>query len=1825
MPGPESTPLPPAGANDSAAALLAVVDAYLEDLRQGKAPDRAAVLAAHPELAPQLESCLAALDFIHRAEHTDPAVPPTLGDFRIVREIGRGAMGVVYEAEQASLKRKVALKVLRFGASPDQEAMARFRREAETVAALHHTNIVPLFAVGSEAGVHFFAMQLIAGRSLAAVLDEANAAGRALEAKKVVGWGVQAAEALAHAHARGVVHRDVKPSNLLLDEEGTVWLTDFGLARRRDEATLTVAGAQLGTPRYMSPEQAAAARAPVDQRSDVYSLGASLYELATGKPVFEVPTTGQLFEQIAQAEPVPPRRHRKELPRDLETVLLRCLAKDPAQRYPTARDLADDLRRVASGDPIKARRPGLLLRLRRWAGRRRPQAKMVGVAAVAMVATLVLGVVGLSWWQADREARKGSVTLLVEGGAGRGEILGAGGKPPVPPFRLPTESPVELPGGWYRLRVIQPDRLSEEYELFIEQGQHRTFTVGSNDRQLWEPMPISWTFAGDFGLLHITSPSGLMLQSEDGWTGQCEIYDKDGKPAVPPFTLPAKAPIELPEGGYRLWATGLPENFDLEINQGRPQTWTVGSKRMLKQEYHPPDAVIIKRFGKPTEGWGKRKENWKEWEKWQKNPFVPAVLWELTLKRQDPALPPLNDDEWIQFCDALMLQQRDVWGRPFRRGALIRPFGIPLDLIHLGNAPTSKPPRYAFNRVFPLELIQPAPDLDGDGVGDLVFAFDRFVLAISGKEGKVLWCRELHSNVFLTETKTWSLLTETEKVSLLSLSVVQSIPGVTVPLPPWIYTETETRLAGPPLVADIDGDGKPDLILAHGGFLCWVKTGRGKDEVRRAFIRPCVEALSGRTGATLWRHEAANLAERLVLGDNEVGQRVKKEVQRGDFSSLEELDPLTGLAFLTERATDKGRTLLAGLFDRVERLDLLKGHTVAPSWPLSRDWDDVHAKGYHVSTLSADGKIAFVQSFSEDHGGKGELGENMSVIDTARGYQCDISEPRVLADLNGDGVPEVITLDGVFDVTRAPHPWESKLAHYPRLELPDGHRYSLVPLWTPEQLPLARRRGAGAPYGGQALLVGPDFNGDCCPDVFVAGVCDGERFGHPEGVNVLVAGLRSGKDGRPLWLTAEPIGKGEFTLQFREPKEWRRKDFAGAVFYWRSAPGAAGHFVVNVDRLDPVPGFNETVRTPHVAFLFAADTGRPAHRWPGVTVEGVADLDGDGLLDLYGRRGDQFVTLRGTAPEVWRRLGRWRWQWLAGRDASDDPEVRDSYLTGPVPHADLDGDGIADVLRFTQPKHSWSQWKCEAYSGRDGRPLWVRSMEDSKHEGFDTHWVECLDLEGQKRPVVVVWGEYGKVFDRAWVDGTPGPRVLREPVPECTLLDGRTGKLKWRKEFPGEPRPDLLYRQPDGRLALVYRSFPGDVLVAVDANGEKVHEAPFPTADAKKELPLPEGFELRPLVSLRLQSKIYVRYHHIFDEWVEIIRAAPMDEPLWRFGGWELKDYDEAGTARKWMPYPVGWRVDPADSALLRFYGIGDDKWHFNRLTLLWKGIPSNPAREVPISSYPDEVVLKRPLPWLDRARSDAVAGLGSVAAYLALVAVLAGVGRRKTALFLLALFILLPAFAAVFALVLVLALLLAALPWKTGPEGYERPLDFTGTVWGKSTLGLLLLPAALLTNVVLGVPALNGAVQATFWTYPVVLVPLIVLALVGWKKTALGLLIPCLLLLLYLNWPPDESWRTSNARIDHSKFPSDYVYDDKWYFLDFALLKPTPGSGPEANGSLLPEESWDWSGWYWLWPGQMAAWQGGDKPHPLVLALVLVGGAEFVRWLIRNDSRREH
>jgi tRNA A-37 threonylcarbamoyl transferase component Bud32 len=422
--------------------------------------------------------------------------PTQLGDFRILREIGRGGMGVVYEAEQISLKRRVALKVLRYGAAADSEAMQRFQREAETVARLHHTNIVPIFAIGCENGVNYYAMQFIEGRSLAEValasggrqspeyiesrIDGVSANSEGLHPPlAIANWGLQAAEALAHAHHRGVIHRDIKPSNLILDPDGRIWLTDFGLAKRMDDVSLSITGAILGTPRYMSPEQAAATANPVDHRTDIYSLGATLYELATGRPLFEADSPHAVITQILTCDPPAPRVVCPNLHRDFETIVLKCLAKEPAQRYATAQALADDLRAFVEGRAIKARRATLAEQAARWF---KQQKRSVGVAVAAVAVTIAVVVGSLIAWQMHGQSRLGYLTLNTpredDQRAEVAEVLSLADQPVLAPFTLPTKEPLALAEGAYRLRLTAPSRLSQTYLFDIAAGAQVTHEVG---------------------------------------------------------------------------------------------------------------------------------------------------------------------------------------------------------------------------------------------------------------------------------------------------------------------------------------------------------------------------------------------------------------------------------------------------------------------------------------------------------------------------------------------------------------------------------------------------------------------------------------------------------------------------------------------------------------------------------------------------------------------------------------------------------------------------------------------------------------------------------------------------------------------------------------------------------------------------------------------------------------------------------------------------------------------------------------------------------------------------------------------------------------------------------------------------------------------------------------------------------------------------------------------------------------------------------------------------------------------------------------------------
>lgn len=318
-----------------------------------------------------------------------PFTPRMFGDYELLEEISRGGMGVVFKARQISLDRIVALKMLLFSPLAPAETVQRFRTEAAAAASLQHPNIVAIHEVGFREGQHFFAMDYVAGRSLAELLREGP-----LSPARAAGYVKSIALAIQYAHERGILHRDLKPSNILIDDHDQPRVTDFGLAKRlQKESELTLSGQVLGSPNYMPPEQAAANRGLVGPRSDVYALGAILYHLLTGRPPFLAPTIAETLAQVQAADPVSPTVLAPGLPRDLKTICLKCLEKEPDRRYPTALELANDLARFLNHEPIRARPIGHFGKSVRWC-RRKP---VVASLAAGVILFFLLGFAGTAW------------------------------------------------------------------------------------------------------------------------------------------------------------------------------------------------------------------------------------------------------------------------------------------------------------------------------------------------------------------------------------------------------------------------------------------------------------------------------------------------------------------------------------------------------------------------------------------------------------------------------------------------------------------------------------------------------------------------------------------------------------------------------------------------------------------------------------------------------------------------------------------------------------------------------------------------------------------------------------------------------------------------------------------------------------------------------------------------------------------------------------------------------------------------------------------------------------------------------------------------------------------------------------------------------------------------------------------------------------------------------------------------------------------------------------------------------------------------------------
>jgi serine/threonine protein kinase len=497
-----------------------------EDLELGRPLDLAAIHATRPKYAERLERLLPTLEAMAALGQSgirsqflstgslpaseSPNLADALGEFRIIGEIGRGGMGVVYEAEQVSLSRRVALKVLPFAAMLSEAPLQRFKNEARAAASLEHDHIVSIYVVGCDRGVHYFAMQLVQGQSLAELIQRLRSrsglkSSPALEAhttamnastsdslsrdegrrhivnpghskispdsdpespgyfRGIATLGVEAAEALDYAHQQGVLHRDVKPANLLLDHAGKVWVTDFGLARTEADAGLTMTGDLVGTLRYMSPEQVLSQES-IDCRTDVYSLGVTLYELATLEPAFHHASRARLIHDIVFERIRPASTVNRHVPAALDAIIFKATERDPGNRYASARELAEDLRKFLNDEPVNAacRRPLAL----RWRSRR---TWAVATAVLAILLGCAFG--GLTVLVRDRDGEE-TARLHLE----TGDVLEVSEAPPAaepapasPPRPIDTTPPQEVkaePPQQADALQLEADEPSGKYSLF---------------------------------------------------------------------------------------------------------------------------------------------------------------------------------------------------------------------------------------------------------------------------------------------------------------------------------------------------------------------------------------------------------------------------------------------------------------------------------------------------------------------------------------------------------------------------------------------------------------------------------------------------------------------------------------------------------------------------------------------------------------------------------------------------------------------------------------------------------------------------------------------------------------------------------------------------------------------------------------------------------------------------------------------------------------------------------------------------------------------------------------------------------------------------------------------------------------------------------------------------------------------------------------------------------------------------------------------------------------------------------------------------------------
>jgi outer membrane protein assembly factor BamB len=1312
------------------------------------------------------------------------------GEYELLEEIARGGMGVVFKARQQSLNRTVAVKMILAGKLAGPADIDRFHAEARAAANLQHPSIVAIHEVGEHEGQHYFSMDFVEGTSLAALVRE-----NPLPARRAAAYVEQVASTIEYAHRQGTIHRDLKPSNVLIDSDDRVRVTDFGLAKRIEgDSALTGTGQVLGTPSYMPPEQAAGGRGSVGPPSDVYALGAVLYELLVGRPPFRAETPLDTLLQVLEVEPVSPRLLNPKVPKDLETITLKCLQKSPGDRYASAAALADDLHRFLHDEPILARPPGALERGVRWIRKQRRSA----VAAVGgAIVTVLLSLAAVAGWQVYADSQLGYLALKANNGMLEATIFDDRERAVGPPFTVPNPTPQPLTAGSYQVRLSGPQRLSETVQLSLDAGERAEYTAGLDERQLWED---SIPAAAQLDVIESSNQADLVIlepnqrgfrlrrielagspvgrevalefsEAEDGfpWSQVCQEWRRDKPGLVRP------AP-DLNGDGHTDLVLTAPQVGSLLA------TSPVSNKILWWRRPSADGAVLL---GQPISrrtddgkidllcAFVTSKQSWVE----ALTGVDGQSRWRFEIDRQwlDAAcgLPGSNPFGPSREPPLLLLEGKS--------GTPVIVAGRHVVGLDADRGAAAWPVR---ELEFDWKLAPQLVDLDGDGREELLLVHDPPVAsaassavrltAVALPDCKCLWQTDVTASAYEFQFRdgppNWPFVADLDGmgrpvvavpaefvspkgtwdgVQLLESSTGQPrwsrrlcrrrtdrVPGTT---PQVDFARVERFLEGP----DFDGDGRRELIVASAGPL---PTDLALTEVAKGvYMDPVylyVDALAADDGRTL------ALWSKPGLASFSVGPLAWWQGDRGGGRQLIVPDSTRTLGFYDSRTP---------VVDAVSLLEGRTRHTAEGTF-LPRLAD---LNGDGIGDLVSIGAI-------ESNPGQGQTRRVAALAGLPPSDWRRFGSWRPAEDYDGDGVPEWV---------------ESGMSLRPTVNLVSGRTGRLVRRekfeWQTAEISTSGHETYSPP------LPHGDLNGDGVPDLLLSGTFFNWSIRLPVRAPVPVQAV-CGRTGRRLW------AGGEFAV----PVEFQKRQLQINLL----APLCAEADKGNADVFCP---YWLTRRGPNVARA--------------------------GLARLSGHTGDV----------VWSAvLG--REIDLQGMFQPTQFGFRPAYAVG-----DFDNDGVRDLV-LTVPADSGADFQNRTFSlhavnGRDGAVLWERPLRARAYsQGYDAPPAPLVgDLDGDGR-LEVVLTDYAARTDRptieyetlalaadsgevkwSWPLETRNSEWPRSrPLLANVAGDGRLGVcLRVHEQFYAEPgRPEIIVLDHSGRIAA--RASGGTGLIAGDVNGD---------------------------------------------------------------------------------------------------------------------------------------------------------------------------------------------------------------------------------------------------------------------------------------------------------------------------------------------------------------------------------------------------------------------